>query len=102
MAERIRGQNITIVSILSALSVSVSTIVLTIIGVFGVGRGPTASGSSVPKDERSLKKWLSKLADVFRRLAGRAVETLPAIAGSVVGAILSFLAVRFVAEHKLL
>ena len=55
LAERIRGQNITIVSILSALSVSVSTIVLTIIGVFGVGRGPTASGSSVPKDERSLK-----------------------------------------------
>ena len=37
-----------------------------------------------------------------KKLAGKAVEVLPAIVGSVVGAILSFLgkAVGFVGEHK--
>ena len=45
--------------------------------------------------------WLNRLADALKRLAGKAVETLPAIVGSVVGAILSFLgkAVGFAAEH---
>ena len=40
-------------------------------------------------------------ADAFKRLAGKAAEALPAIVGSVVGAILSFLgkAVGFLAEH---
>ena len=38
---------------------------------------------------------------VSKRLAGKAVEALPAIVGSIVGAILSFLgkAVGFVGEH---
>ena len=44
-----------------------------------------------------MKKWLERLADVLKRLAGKAVESFP-----VVGVILSFLAktVGFVAEHK--
>ena len=48
-----------------------------------------------------MKKWLDRLANALKRLAGKAVEVLPAIVGSVVGAILSFLekAVGFVAEH---
>ena len=51
--------------------------------------------------EGSLKKWLDRLADAFKRLARKAIEALPAIVGSVVGAILSFLgkAVGFLAEH---
>ena len=54
-----------------------SMIVLVSTGVFrGVGRGTVGSS---PKDERVLKKWLDRLADVFKRLAGKAVETLPAI-----------------------
>ena len=41
------------------------------------------------------------LADASKRLAKKAVEAFPAIVGSVVGAILSFLgkAVGFAAEH---
>ena len=48
-----------------------------------------------------MKKWLDNLANALKRLAGKAAEALPAIVGSVVGAILSFLgkAVGFAAEH---
>ena len=48
-----------------------------------------------------MNKWLNRLADVLKRLAGKAVEALPAIVGSVFGTILSFLgkAIGFVAEH---
>ena len=103
MAERIctlvREQVITIISILPVLSRTISTIVFAITGVFGGGGG---GGSASPqKDEGALKKWLSRLADTLKRLARKAVESLPAIVGSVVDAILSFLgkAVGFIAEH---
>ena len=91
-----REQGITIFSILTALSMTISTIFLAITDVFG---GET--GDSPPKDEGVLKKWLDRLADALKRLTGRAVEALPAIVGSVVDAILSFLgkAVEFLAEH---
>ena len=94
-----RDQGIPIFSILTALSMTVSTIVLAIAGVFGrVGGGKRGSPA---KDKGVLKKWLDMLANALKRLAGKAVEAMPAIVGSVVGAILSFLgkAVEFVAEH---
>ena len=91
-----REQGITIFSVLIALSMTISTIFLTIIGVFWVGTGGIPS-----KDKGTLKKWLDRLADVLKRLARKAAEALPAIVGSVVGAILSFpgKAVGFFAEH---
>ena len=56
---------------------TISTIVLASTGVFrGVHR---ETGGSSPKNERVLKKWLDRLADAFKRLAGKAVEALPAI-----------------------
>ena len=81
LAERIRTlfreQGITIFSILTAFSMTISTIVLASTGVFrGVRR---ETGGSSPKNERVLKKWLDRLADAFKRLAGKAVEALPAI-----------------------
>ena len=93
-----RKQGITIFSILTALSMTISTIVLSITGVF---RGGGETGGSPPKDEGVLKKWLDRLANALKRFAGKTAEVLPAIVGSVVGAILSFLgeAVGFVAEH---
>ena len=103
LAERIRilfkEQGITIFSILTALSVTISTIVLAITGDFGGGGRRT--GGSTPKDKGVLKKWLDRLADALKRLAGKAVATLPAIVGSVIGETLSFLekAIGFVAEH---
>ena len=77
---------------------TISTIVLAITGVFGGGGG---TGGSPPKDEGILKKWLDRLTNVLKRIAGKTIETFPAIVGSGVGAILSFLgkAVGFVAEH---
>ena len=77
---------------------TISTIVLAITGVFW---GDGGAGGSPPKDEGILKKWLDRLANALKRLAGNTVGALPAIVRSVVGAILSFLgkAVGFVAEH---
>ena len=101
LAERIRTlfreQGITIFLVLTAVSMIISTIALAITGVFGGGR----RGGSPPKDEGALKKWLDRLANALKRLAGKAVEALPAIVESVVGAILSLLGktVGFMAEH---
>ena len=77
---------------------TISTFVLAITGVFGGGGG---AGGSPSKDERVLKKWLDRLPDALKRFAGNAIQPLPAIVGSVVGAIVSFLgkAVGFAAEH---
>ena len=100
LAERIctlfSEQGITIFSILTALSMTISLIVLIVFGGGGAG-----TGGSTPKDEVALKKWLDRLADALKRLAGKSVEALSAVVGSVVGAILSFLgkAVGFVAKH---
>ena len=86
LAERIhtlfREQGITIFAILTALSMTISTIVFAITGVFGGGGG---TGGSSPKDKGTLKKWLDRLPDALKRLAGKVVEALPAIVGSVVG-----------------
>ena len=95
-----REQGVTIASILTALSMTIATIVLAIEDVFGGGSGGT--GYSPSKDKETLKKWLDTLADALKRLAGKAAEALPGIIGSVVGAALSFLekAIGFVAENK--
>ena len=103
LAERIRTlfkeEGIAIFLILTALSMTISTIILAITGFFGGGSGG-AEGISL-KDKGTLKKWLDRLADALQRLVGKATEALPAIVRSVVGAILSFLGktVGFVTEH---
>ena len=101
LAERIRTlfkEQGTIISVLTALSMTTATIVLTVTGVFGGSSGVRGSPSI---DRGTLKKWLDRLADALRRLAGKAAGAFLAIVGSVVGVILSFLGkdVRFVAEH---
>ena len=90
---------ITLFSILTAFSITISNIFLAITGVFGGGGGET--GGSPAKGEGVFKKWLDRLADALKRLAVKVVEALPAIVGSVAGAIFSFLgkAVGFIAEH---
>ena len=60
-----RKQGITIFSVLTALSMTISTIVISIIGVFGQRGG----GGSPPKVQGILKKWLGRLADALKRLA---------------------------------
>ena len=55
------------------------------------GGGGTGTGGSPLRDQVVLKKSLDRVANALKRLAGKAVETLIAIVGSVVSAILSFL-----------
>ena len=96
LAENIRTlfheQGITIFSILTALSMTISTIVLAITGAFG--GGGIGTGGSPPKDEGLL----DRLANALKRLAGKTVE---AVEACVLGAILSFLkkTVGFVGER---
>ena len=92
------SQILTINSTLFALLVGIATIVLSAMGDFG---GGGRRGGSPLKDKGTLKKWLERVADALRRLAGKAAEALPAIIGSVVDAIFSFLekAIGFLAEH---
>ena len=66
--------------------------VLAMTGGFGRGGDPAGSETSPPKDKGALKKWLNKLADALKLLAGITVETFSAIVGSVIGAVLSFFA----------
>ena len=93
MAKRIRilfcEQDMTIFSVLTALSMTISTIVLALTGDPWEGVGGVVGGSP-SKNEGVLNKLLNRLADALKRLAREAVEALPAIVGSVVGAILSF------------
>ena len=87
-----REQGITIFSILTALSMTISTIVFAITGAFG--GGGIGTGGSPPKDEGLL----DRLANALKRLAGKTVE---AVEACVLGAILSFLkkTVGFVGER---
>ena len=59
LAERIctlfQEQGITILSVMPALSMTISTIALAMTGVFGVGGG---KGGFLPKDEGGLKKMV--------------------------------------------
>ena len=57
--------------------------IVLLLQVFCGSRGGGGTGGSQPKDEGILKKWLDRLADALKRLARKAVETLPAIVGSV-------------------
>ena len=83
MAERIltlfHEQGITIFSILTPLSMTISKIALAITDVFGGGGG---EGGPPSKDGGVLNKWLNRLADALKRLAGKAVEASPAIVES--------------------
>ena len=66
-------QDIAIVSIFTAISMTASAILLAITGVFGGRRSPAASGSSPPKVEGVLENWLSNLADSLKRFTGKTV-----------------------------
>ena len=56
-----REQGITIISTLTALSMTISTIVLAITGVIGGGGGAGSSASPPKKDEGTLKDLQERL-----------------------------------------
>ena len=94
LAERIRTlfreQGITIVSILTALGMVISTLVLAVeMAVGGAGAAPPAPSKGGLREW--VKKYLHALGRVLAKLAAKAGAALPGIIGSVVGWLLNLL-----------
>ena len=95
LAERIktlfREQGITIASVLTAIGMIISTIVLAIPGGSGGGAGapPQPPGKGGAKEW--IKKQLQSLGRILAKLAGKAADALPGIIGSIVSWLLSLL-----------
>ena len=97
LAERVRTlfreQGITIASILTAIGMAVSTLVLALTG----GGTPTPTPTPKPKpDKGGIREWVKKhlqsLGRVLAKLAGKAAGALPGIIGSIVSWLLNLLA----------
>ena len=97
LAERIktlfREQGIMVVSILTALGMIISTIVLALPGGSGGGAAPPQPPQLPGKGgiKEWLKKHLQSLGRMLAKLAGKAAAALPGIIGSIVSWILSLL-----------
>ena len=95
LAERIktlfREQGITIVSILTAIGMIISTIVLALPG----GGGAAPPQPPQPPGKGGAKEWIKKqlqsLGRILAKLAGKAAASLPGIIGSIVSWLLSLL-----------
>ncbi|MEW8329975.1 MAG: hypothetical protein AB2692_03495, partial [Candidatus Thiodiazotropha sp.] len=93
LAERIRTlfreQGITIVSILTAIGMAISTLVLALTG----GGGSAPAPAPKPSDKGGVKEWVKKhlqaLGRALANLAGKAAAALPGIIGSIVSWLLS-------------
>ena len=91
LAERIRTlfreQGITIASILTAIGMAISTLVL---ALTGGGVGGTPSPAPKPSDKGGVKEWVKKHQQALGRalayLAGKAAAALPGIVRSIVSA----------------
>ena len=98
LAERIktlfREQGITVVSILTALGMIISTIVLALPGGSGGGAVPPQP-TPPPPGKGGVKEWLKKhlqsLGRILAKLAGKAATALSGIIGSIVSWLLSLL-----------
>ena len=96
LAERVRTlfreQGITIASILTAIGMAVSTLVL---AVLGTGGGtPTPAPKPPTPDKGGIKEWVKKHLQSLGRvlLAGKAAGALPGIIDSIVSWLLNLLA----------
>ena len=87
-----REQGITIVSILTAIGMAISTLVL---ALTGGGSAPVPSPAPKPSDKGGVKEWIKKhlqaLGRALASLAGKAAAALPGIIGSIVSWLLSAL-----------
>ena len=97
LAESIRTlfqeERITIASILTAVGMAISTLVLALTG--GGWSVPTQAPSPKPTDKGNLKEWVKKHLQVLWRalanLAGKAAAALPGIIGSIISWLLNTL-----------
>ena len=96
-----REQGITIFSVLTAIGMAVSTVVLALTG--GGGGGATSPNPDKPNGgaREWIKKQLHHLSELLKKLASKAIDALPGIIGSVVSWLLSTLGkvVGYMSEH---
>ena len=107
LAERVRTlfreQGVTLLSILTAIGMAISTLVLALTG--GASGGSAVTPPPPPSDKGGLREWAKKtlqaLGRVLAKLAGKAAVALPGIIGSIVSWLLSTLgkATGWLAEH---
>ena len=98
LAERVRTlfreQGVTIVSILTAIGMAISTLVLALTGG-GAAVAPVIPTPTPPADKAGLKEWAKKhlqaLGRMLAQLAGKAAAALPGIIGSIVSWLLNLL-----------
>jgi len=96
LADRVRTlfreQGITIVSILTAIGMTIGALVFALTG----SGGGAATPPSKPTDKGGVKEWVKKtlqsLGRALAKLAGKAAAALPGIIGSIVSWLLSLLA----------
>ena len=99
-----REQGITIIAVLTATGMTISTIILIIKNALGIGGG-SGSGKPPSSDPNTIKNWvknkLKALARLLGKLAGTALATLPTIIGNIVSWVLNMLkkVVGFAAEY---
>ena len=98
LAERVRTlfreQGVTIVSILTAIGLAISTLVLALTGG-GAAVAPVIPTPTPPADKAGLKEWAKKhlqaLGSMLAQLAGKAAAALPGIIGSIISWLLNLL-----------
>ena len=87
-----REQGIIIASILTAIGMAISTLMLVLTGG---GSAPVPSPARKPSDKGGVKEWIKKhlqaLGRALANLAGKAAAALPGIIGSIVSWLLSML-----------
>ena len=99
-----REQGVTLVSILTAIGMAISTLVLALTGGGG-GTVTPPSPPPAPSDKGGLREWVKKhlksLRRLLARLAGKAAAALPGIIGSIVSWLLGTLgkAAGWLTEH---
>ena len=98
LAERVRTlfreQGVTIVTILTAIGLAISTLVQALTGG-GAAVAPVTPIPTPPADKAGLKEWAKKhlqaLGRMLAQLAGKAAAALPGIIGSIVSWLLNLL-----------
>ena len=102
LAERVRTlfreQGVTIVTILTAIGLAISTLVSTLVLALtggGAAVAPVTPTPTPPADKAGLKEWAKKhfqaLGRMLAQLAGKAAAALPGIIGSIVSWLLNLL-----------
>ena len=91
-----REQGITIASIITAIGMAISTLVLALTGGGGGGGPVPTPPPPHPNNKEGVKEWVKKhlqaLGRVLATLAGKAAAALPGVIGSIVSWLLGLLA----------